>query len=283
MPAQSVDSGNMSLWEHLDALRGVLIKCVALLSLLTVALFCIMPHIFDRFILWPCRGDFPLYTWLSSMPEIPGITPEISAALHNPIQLVNYKLAAPFMIHASTSFWLGLILSFPAIIGLLYGFLKPALHPHERRYARICTGGCCVMFYIGLAVTYLLIFPLTLRFLADYHVSADVPNVISLESYMHTLLTLSLCMGLMFELPVATWLLGKTGLLTKSFFNRYRRHAVIMLMVLAAIITPTSDPFTLMVVFIPIYGLWELGALTVPSAKTTKQAINYDNDSQTAP
>ena len=121
------------------------------------------------------------------------------------------------------------------------------------------------MFFIGVAVGYFLVFPLTLRFLAGYQVSELVPNQISLDSYMDNFLMLILVMGIIFELPLLAWLLGKTGLLTRSFFSSYRRHAVVVLLILAAVVTPTGDPFTLTVVFLPIYILWELSARFVPS------------------
>ena len=122
------------------------------------------------------------------------------------------------------------------------------------------------MFDIGLAVGYFVVFPVTLRFLADYQVSAMIPNQISLDSYMDTFLMLLFVMGLVFEMPLVAWVLSKIGLLTRGFFRRYRRHAVVVLLILAAVITPTGDPFTLMIVFIPLYLLYELSALIVKPA-----------------
>ena len=122
------------------------------------------------------------------------------------------------------------------------------------------------MFFMGVAVGYFVVFPVTLRFLADYHVSQLVPNQISLDSYMDTFLMLIFVMGVIFELPLLAWLLGVLGVLHRDFFGTYRRHAVVVLLMLAAIITPTGDPFTLMVVFLPIYLLYELSAFLVPAS-----------------
>ncbi len=119
------------------------------------------------------------------------------------------------------------------------------------------------MFYLGVATGYFLVFPLTLRFLAQYKVSEMVPNQISLDSYMDNFLVLILVMGIIFELPLVCWMLGRMGLLTRDFFTTYRRHAIVALMALAAVVTPTGDPFTLMVVFLPVYLLWESGAMLV--------------------
>ena len=125
------------------------------------------------------------------------------------------------------------------------------------------------MFYLGVAAGYYLVFPLTVRFLADYQLSDLVPNVISLDSYTDTFVTIVFLMGVVFELPLLAWLLGRMGLLTRRFFSLYRRHAIVALMILAAVITPTGDPFTLFAVFIPIYLLWEFSAMLVPKSVPT--------------
>ena len=122
------------------------------------------------------------------------------------------------------------------------------------------------MFYMGVAVGYYMVFPIILRFLADYHVSALVPNQVSLDSYMDTFLMMVFFMGVVFELPLLSWLLGSVGVLHRDFFAKYRRHAIVALVVLAAVITPTGDLFTLAVVFMPLYVLYEASALLVPKS-----------------
>ena len=194
----------------------------------------------------------------AALPHFPHFN---AAAFH--VDLINIQLASQFFIHMSTSFYLAIVLTFPVLTYLLWTFIAPALYAHERRGVSIaCTLGT-VMFFLGVAVGYFVVFPVTLRFLADYHVSAMVPNQISLDSYMDTFFMLLLVMGLVFELPLMSWLLGSLGILHRSFFATYRRHAVVVLLVLAAFITPTGDPFTLMIVFLPIYFLYEASALLV--------------------
>ena len=112
-----------------------------------------------------------------------------------------------------------------------------------------------------------MVFPLCLRFLADYRITDSIPNMVSLSSYMDNFYMLNLMMGIAFELPLLAWLLGKIGLLTRRFFSKYRRHAVVVILILAAVITPTGDPFTLLMVFLPLYFLWELSAYIVPKAQ----------------
>lgn len=127
------------------------------------------------------------------------------------------------------------------------------------------------MFFLGVAVGYFVVFPITLRFLADYHVSELIPNQISLDSYMDTFLMLIFILGIVFELPLLSWLLGKLGVIHREFFRKYRKHAIVILLILAAIITPTGDPFTLTIVFLPLYLLYELSALLVKPTLPEKE------------
>ena len=182
------------------------------------------------------------------------------------VGLINIQLASQLYIHLSTSFWLAVVLTFPVILYLLWTFIAPALYHNERRGVRRAFLFGVLMFYMGVAVGYYMVFPIILRFLADYHVSALVPNQVSLDSYMDTFLMMVFFMGVVFELPLLSWLLGSVGVLHRDFFAKYRRHAIVALVVLAAMITPTGDLFTLAVVFMPLYVLYEASALLVPKS-----------------
>ena len=157
----------------------------------------------------------------------------------------------------------GVVLAFPYIIWQLYGFLAPALYPNEKRAAGRIIGFGTLLFLCGVALNYLVIFPFAFRFLASYQVQSDVVNQIALDSYVSTLLILSLLMGLLFEMPLVAWALGKARLIESAWLKRYRRHALVALMILAAVITPTGDAFTLMLVTLPLYMLYELSILMV--------------------
>ena len=257
----------MSFWDHIDALRGVLVRMVVVLVAVTLGLFFVMPSIFDRVILAPCHGDFVLYRLFEQMTASVPWLPQFTTAGFE-VELINIKLASQFFIHMSSSFWLALVLTFPLMLYFLWTFIAPALYPREKRGVKTAFLIGCLMFFLGVAVGYFVVFPVTLRFLADYHVSQLVPNQISLDSYMDTFLMLIFVMGVIFELPLVAWLLGSLGALHRGFFRTYRRHAVIVLLALAAIITPTGDPFTLMVVFLPIYLLYEVSAYLVPRSPT---------------
>lgn len=269
---------HMSVWEHIDALRAVILKAGAVLIVLTIAYFAVMPWLFDNVILAPCNSDFPLYKLLA---RVGGASPLMPSGMDDSdfhVSLINIKLASQFFIHMSTSFWLALVTAFPVVIYLIWGFVSPALYPSEKRGTRKAFLFGNIMFFIGVGVGYFLVFPLTLRFLAEYKVSELVPNQISLDSYMDNFLVLILVMGIVFELPLVGWLLGRMGVLSRRLFVRYRRHAIALLLILAAVITPTGDPFTLMVVFLPLYLLWEFTGLIVPKGQNGESSPISDDD-----
>lgn len=252
----------MSFWDHLDVLRGVLVKIAVVVFAMAIVFFVLMPSIFDNIILAPCKGDFVLYHIFEKITTgVPGLPQFTTHGFH--VDLINIQLASQFFIHMSTSFWLALVFSFPVVIYLLWTFVSPALYEHEKRGIKRAFFFGNLMFFLGVAVGYFVVFPVTLRFLADYHVSAMVPNQISLDSYMDTFLMLIFVMGIIFELPLLAWLLGNIGVLHRGFFKKYRRHAIVLLLILSAFITPTGDPFTLTIVFLPIYLLYEMSAWLV--------------------
>lgn len=261
-----------SFWDHLDALRAVLMRAGAVYFALAVASFCVMPWVMDRVVLAPCRPGFPFYALLDSIaahsPLLDGaFDPTEPFSLH----LMSLQLTSQFFVHMSASCWMAAVLGFPFIIYILWGFVSPALYDHERRGIRRAFLMGNLMFYTGVALGYFCVFPLTLRFLATYSLSEAITATVSLDSYMDNFFTLILMMGAVFELPLLCWLLGKMGLLTRRFFGRYRRHAIVMLLIAAGLITPTGDPFSLLAVFVPLYALWELSGRLVPRADTSDQ------------
>ncbi len=256
-----------SFWEHLDALRGVLVRIALVVAVLAVASFCVMPWFFDHVVLAPCRGDFPFYRFLDLISEYSPMPGELTGT---PFELhpVSLELASQFLIHVSASCWVAMIAGFPIIIYLLWSFVSPALYEYEKRGIRKAFFFGNMMFYLGVGVGYVIVFPLALRFLATYNLSQEINTMVSLDSYMDNFFTMILVMGAVFELPLLAWLLGKMGFLTKAFFKKYRRHAIVALLVAAGLITPTGDPFTLFAVFIPLYALWEFSATLVPSSSS---------------
>ena len=182
------------------------------------------------------------------------------------IYLMNTGPTEQFMIHLKTAMYAGVLVALPYIVYLLFGFISPALYDNERKYATLlCTSGY-LMFMLGTLLNYFLIFPLTVKFLGTYQVSPDVANMLTLQSYMDTMLMMNLVMGIIFELPVVSWILGRMGLINAQMMRAMRRHAVVAILVVAAIITPTTDAFTLFIVALPIWLLYELSILIVKSS-----------------
>jgi sec-independent protein translocase protein TatC len=260
------DNKELTFWEHLDALRGVLFRIAIVICALGVAAFCAMPWIFDNIILAPCSSDFPLYTGLEALSKACGYEVMPNENSQFAVNVTSLELTSQFFIHMSASCWLAFIFGFPIIIYLLWSFISPGLYDHEKRGAKRAFLFGNVMFFAGVAVGYYLVFPLAVRFLASYQLSEHINNLVSLDSYMDNFFTIVLLMGAVFELPLVAWLLGKMGLLKRDFFKHYRRHAIVALLIVAALITPTGDPFTLFAVFIPIYALWEFSSRLVPAA-----------------
>ena len=234
---------SLTFWDHLDVLRSSLIRMGVAIVVFAVGAFCLKEELF-AVVLAPRSSDFVTYRLL-------GVEPFT-------ISLMNTGLTEQFMIHVRTAIYAGLLAASPYILYELFRFVSPGLYQNERRYAVWIAGSAYVMFLIGTLVNYFVVFPLTVRFLGMYQVSPDVANMLTLQSYIDTLLGMSLVMGVVFELPVVCALMGRMGLINARLMAQYRRHAVVAILVVAAIITPTTDMFTLFVVALPIYLLYEV-------------------------
>lgn len=237
-----------TFWEHLDELRSCLIRIAIAVIGLAFLIFFFKDDLF-RIVLAPKSSDFVTYRLL-----------HVSAF---EIHLMNIGLTEQFMIHLKTAMYVGLLLASPYILYQFFRFVSPALYTNERKYAVGIVGSAYIMFMLGNLLNYFLIFPFTLKFLGTYQVSNDVANMLTLQSYMDTLFILSLMIGVVFELPVVTWILGKMGFIDKQMMQRYRKHAMVLILIIAAIITPTTDAFTLIIVSVPIWLLYELSVLIV--------------------
>ena len=233
----------LTFWDHLDELRAVLIRILVITAIAAVAAFCLKEELF-AVVLAPRSSDFITY-------RVMGVEPFC-------INLMNTGLTEQFMIHLRTALYAGVLVALPYILYQLFRFVSPALYDHERRYATVLVGSGYMMFMMGTLLNYLLIFPLTVKFLGTYQVSPDVANMLTIQSYIDTLLMMNFVMGIVFELPVVCWLLGKMGLVTAQIMSQWRRHAVVVILIVAAIITPTTDAFTLFLVALPIWLLSEM-------------------------
>lgn len=245
-----------TFWDHLDELRRCLIRIIMITIAMGALAFCMKDTLFD-IVLAPHNSNFVTYRLLDTEPF----------TLH----LMNTGLTEQFMIHMKTALYAGLLLSSPYVLYVLFGFVAPALYENERRIAIKITMSAYVMFILGTLLNYFLIFPLTVHFLGTYQVSTDVDNMLTLQSYMDTLITMCLVIGVMFELPIVSWLLARMGIINGRMMTLYRRHAIVAIVIVAAIITPTTDVFTLFVVSMPIWLLYELSILIVRMTGNNQQ------------
>lgn len=248
----------LTFWDHLDELRRVLFRVVGVVVVLMLVAFCFKNEMFG-IVLAPQQDNFPLYRWLG--------VESFS------VQLINTQLASQFITHMKVACYAGVLLASPYIIYQLFRFVSPALYSNERKYVVKVTIWGYLLFMIGVLLNYFLIFPLTFRFLGTYQVSETVVNTITLTSYVDTLMMLSLMMGIVFEIPILSWLFAKLGFLTSSFMKHYRRHAIVIILVIAAIITPTSDVFTLSLVALPMYLLYEI---SIGVVKGTERKVKVE-------
>lgn len=231
----------MSFWDHVEALRGTLFHSV-LAVLLCSVLFLAFPKTLFQAVLWPTQPDFPLY-------RLPGVAFSMN--------LVNIELSAQFFVYLKVSVLCGLVVAFPYVIWEVWKFIVPALYDHERTAVRKAFRLSSGLFYLGVAVGYFVVLPVCLMFFVNFSLSDAIVNTISLSSYMSLFTSMVFLIGLLFEFPTVILVLSTLGLLTRSQLRGARRYAVVAVLVLAALITP-SDPFSMFVLAIPLYGLFEL-------------------------
>ncbi len=252
----------MTFWDHIEELRWTIARIVGVWVVLAIGYFVAMPHIFESVILAPCSNDFVTY---DIMRQIASRWGDPTGLIEQEFQLslININLAAPLLIHLSTAFALSVVTTAPYLLFEIWRFVKPALYSNEQRGVRAALWFGSIMFYVGVLVGYFIVYPLTLRFLGTYQLSSLVENTISLNSYIENFTMLVISMGIAFEIPLLLWLLSLMGIISREMLRQYRRHAIVAIVILAAVITPTGDPFTLAVVALPLYMLYELSVLVV--------------------
>ena len=244
-----------TFWQHLDVLRWVILRSLGVAVVFAVVAFCLKDWLF-AVILAPRTSAFITFQWM-------GVEPFS-------VHLMNTGLTEQFMTHMRVAMYAGLLCAAPYIIFELFRFVSPGLYQNERRAGLWIVTSGYIMFMLGTLLNYFLIFPLTVRFLGTYQVSPEVENMLTLQSYTDTLISMSLVMGVVFELPVICAILGRLGIISSSLMTRYRRHAIVAILIVAAIITPTTDIFTLLIVSLPIWLLYEASIFVVKSVKIVK-------------
>ena len=255
----------MSFWEHLEELRWHLFRAVIVLFLLAIGAFILRHFIFDNIILAPKDPDFFTYRILCKLGNFLHVN---SLCLGDvDLKIVNIQMSGQFTTHLYISFITALVVAFPYVIWEIWSFVRPALLPKEKKYSQGAVFYSTILFIIGMLFSYYLIVPLTINFFATYQVSESVVNTITLSSYISTVISVTLATGLVFELPIFVFFLTKVGIITPAFMKRNRKYVLIILLTIAAIITP-PDIASQILVTIPLMGLYEISILV--SARVTK-------------
>lgn len=234
----------MSFWDHLEELRGTLFRSIISVCVVSAVFMCFPKPLFNA-VLWPTRPDFPLY-------RLPGVGFSM--------ELINIELSAQFFVYLKVSVLCGVVLAFPYIIWEVWKFVAPALYDNERRPVRKAFLLSSGLFYLGVAVGYFVVLPVCLMFFMNFSVSDTIVNTISLGSYMALFTSMVFLIGILFEFPTVIMVLSGIGVVDRPLLRKGRKYAFVIVLVLAAFITP-SDPFSMFVLAIPLYGLYELSIL----------------------
>ena len=245
----------MSFWQHLEELRWHVLRSI--IAILAFSILAMMNRkiLFDDILLAPKDADFITNRWLCKLADLVS-TPALCFKDFS-LNIVNLSMSGQFMTHMYISVAAGLVLAVPYVLWEIWRFVKPALKLRERKYSGGAVIVMSLLFLIGILFSYFLIVPLTLNFLGSYTVSDMVQNQISLKSYLSTVVSLTFATGLVFELPVFVYFFSRIGLLTPSFMRKSRKYALVIILIIAAIITP-PDVFSQTMVAIPLYGLYEI-------------------------
>lgn len=249
------DNNVMTFWGHVDVFRKVIFRCLLVWVVCSIVAFCFKDILFCA-VFAPSQSDFILYRALCGLSvwlDMPFLCPNDFE-----VAFINTELASQFIVHLEVALIVGVLIALPYLIAQLYGFVAPALYQYEKKYSTALIFFGFFLFLTGVLLNYFIIFPFAFRFLSTYYVHKLVVNQIALKSYISTLFVLSLLLGILFEMPIVAFFLAKLGIVDAETLSGYRKHAFVALCILAAIITPTADVFTLLLVTLPLYGLYEL-------------------------
>ncbi|MDP4223910.1 MAG: twin-arginine translocase subunit TatC [Bacteroidota bacterium] len=250
--------GEMSFLEHLEELRWHIIRSLVAILILMIVAFCFKRFLFDHVVLAPRNPTFFTNRVLCQLGHL--LHSSALCINQKPVNLISIKMSGQITTHIVVAMVAGVILAFPYVLWEFWKFFKPALHKNEKEHARGAVLAASALFFVGVVFGYFALAPLSIHFLTTYQISPDVVNQINVRSFIGTLTSICLATGLVFELPIITFFLTKVGLITPSFLKKYRRHAIVVIFIIAAIITP-PDVFSQTLVAIPLLALYEVGIL----------------------
>ena len=245
----------MSFLDHLEALRWHIIKAISAIVICAVVAYIYSDFVWNSILLAPNSPDFWTSKMIIQVGDLFGIKSQ--GLNQHPVQLINFNLSGQFMVDVWTAIIAGFIISFPYVVFQFWSFIKPALYENERKYASGAVGVMSGLFLIGVLFGYYLIVPFSLDWLGSYSISSQITNQINILSYISSVTSIVIAGGVSFELPVVVYFLSKVGLLTPKFLKKYRSHSYVVLLIIAAIITP-PDVLSQTIVSIPLIILYEV-------------------------
>jgi len=265
--------GEMSFLEHLEELRWHIIRSIIAIVVMMIVAFIFKNILFDHVILAPRNPDFITNRMFCQLGHFLAEhwnlkNPDILCINRQQLSLISIKMSGQITAHITVALVAGLILAAPVVINEFWKFFKPALHANEVKYAQSAVYATTLLFFMGVLFGYFLLAPLSIHFLGSYQVSESVVNQINVRSFIGTLTSICLATGLVFELPIIAFFLTKIGIVTPAFMRKYRKHAIVVIFIVAAIITP-PDVFSQMLVSIPLLLLYEVSILV--SARVMKK------------
>jgi sec-independent protein translocase protein TatC len=263
----------MSFLEHLEELRWHIIRSILAILFFMIIAFIFKSFIFDNIILAPKNPAFFTNRMLCHLGDLLNTT--ALCINTKPLHLINIKMSGQLTTHISVAMVSGLILAFPVILWEFWQFFKPALRSNEAKYAKGAVTAASLLFFTGVLFGFYMLAPLSLHFLSTYEISPEVTNQINIRSYIGTLTSICLATGLVFELPIVAFFLTKIGVITPTFMRKYRKHAIVVIFIIAAIITP-PDVFSQTLVAIPLLLLYEVSIFI--SARVMKQKEKERDD-----
>lgn len=273
---------DMTFLDHLEELRWHVIRAFLSILVFSIAAFAFIEWIFDNIIFAPAQVDFIFFKWMCKLGHATGAV-ESLCITELPFKVQSRNMTGQFMMSITASFVIGLIVAFPYVIGELWAFIRPGLQLKEKKFSRGAVIAVSGLFLTGIAFGYFILSPMTIWFLSTYQVSKMIVNEFDITSYVSTVSSLVLGCGLLFQFPVVVYFLTKIGMITPQLMRQYRRHAVVVIIVLGAVVTPSADPFSLAIISIPLYFLYEISIFTSAAVlrKKRKREAREDQESAT--
>lgn len=271
----------MSFFDHIDVLRKHLLRSLAVITVFTCIAFYFSDFIWGTVIMGPKDPTFWTYRMMCKLVEaFPSVVGQEFCITKIDAKLINTEMSGQFTLQMNSGIMVGLILGVPYLLFEIWLFIKPALHENERKSASGFVFFASCLFMLGILFGYYIISPLSINFLINFTVDPNIQNTITIDSYLSTVLTLTLGTGIIFQLPVVIFVLSKLGVMTPQFMRKSRRYAAVLILVVAAVVTPTADPYTMMIVALPLFLLYELSIMisaNIQRKKLKAEELFYKN------